>query len=316
MRYQEAYELIQVSLDSQGLVKFPISEKLKGQFFDSAVKDIAHRVVRKVNMQSFTAGGDNFVFTNADYSGQVYKVELVDSDSNSSNNKKVVPFVPESAMISDDDSNVTNVGYFLKTDVSRDTIDDTSVFGTASVSVNTLTINSTSRHHLTSGDYVILSEVIADGSSSVALNQVFYDEFVNGKRFAVTVSDLDTFTVTVTSDSTAASAMGADTISGRWVEDTQKIYFTKDVSGTVKVYYYSTPEVKNNITSMIDLPDSLIPAAIHHTVGQCLELSGALQVGAGHRALAAGLEADYLRTSRAKEAMQDILPLPLQDFVL
>ena len=110
--------------------------------------------------------------------------------------------------------------------------------------------------------------------------------------------------------------MASDTVSGQWVEDTDKIYFTKDVSGTVKVYYYSTPEVRNNVTSRIDLPDQLIPAAIHHTVGQCLELSGALQIGAGHRALAAGLEADYLKTSRAKEAMQDILPLPLQDFVL
>ena len=313
MRYQEAYELIQVSLDSQGFVQFPISEKLKSQFFDNTVKDIAHRVVRKVNVETFTAGGDNFVFTNPDYSEQVYKVELIDADSNSSNNKKVIPFVPESAMINNDDDNVTNVGYFLKTDISRDSIANTSVFSAASGSVNTLTIDSTLAHGLTTGDSVILSEIIA---VNTAANQAHYDEFINGKKFLVTVTDSDSFTISVTSNSTAAAAIAADTISGQWLEDTQKIYFTKDVSGTVKVYYYSTPEVRNSVTSRIDLPDQLIPAAIHHTVGQCLELAGALQVGAGHRALAAGLESDYLKTSRAKEAMQDILSLPLQDFVL
>ena len=313
MRYKEAYELIQVSLDSQGLVTFPITEKLKAQFFDNTIKDIAYRVVRKVNMESFTTGGDNFVFTNPDYSGQVYKVELISSNTSSSDSKSVVPFIPESAMINDDDANVTNVGYFLKTDISRDTVAVTSVFGSASGSVNTLTIDSTSAHGLTTGDYVIFSEIIA---VNTAANQAYYDEFVNGKKFSVTVTDSDTFTVSVTSNATAAAAFASDTVSGQWVEDSKKIYFSKDVSGTVKVYYYAAPEAKNSVTSRVDLPDQLIPAAIHSVVGQCLDLSGALQVGAGHRALAAGIEADYLRTSRAKEAMQDILPLPLQDFIL
>ena len=313
MRYQEAYELIQVSLDSQGLAQFPITEKLKAQFFDNVIKDIAYRVVRKVNMESFTAGGDNFAFTNPDYSGQVYKVELISSNTSSSDSKSVVPFIPESAMINDDDANVSNVGYFLKTDISRDTVAVTSVFGNASGSVNVLTVDSTSDHGLVTGDYVILSEIIA---VNTAANQAYYDEFVNGKRFVVSGVTSSAFSVTVSSDATAAAAIAADTVSGQWVEDSKKIYFSKDVSGTVKVYYYAAPEVKNSVTSRIDLPSQLIPAALHHTIGQCLDLSGALQVGAGHRALAAGIEGEYLSTSRAKEAMQDILPLPLQDFVL
>ena len=74
MRYQEAYELIQISLDNTLEVPFTVSEKLKAQLFDNFVKDIALRVVRKVVKQEFTAGGDNFAFTNPDYSGQVYKV--------------------------------------------------------------------------------------------------------------------------------------------------------------------------------------------------------------------------------------------------
>ena len=236
MRYQEAYELIQVSLDSQGLVQFPITEKLKAQFFDNVIKDIAYRVVRKVNMESFTAGGDNFAFTNPDYSGQVYKVELISSNTSSSDSKSVVPFIPESAMINDDDANVSNVGYFLKTDISRDTVAVTSVFGNASGSVNVLTVDSTSDHGLVTGDYVVLSEIIA---VDTAANQAYYDEFVNGKKFSVTKTDANTFTVSVTSDATAAAAIAADTVSGLWTEETDKIYFSKDVSGTVKVYYLS-----------------------------------------------------------------------------
>ena len=312
MRYQEAYELIQVSLDSQGLVTFPITEKLKAQFFDNTIKDIAYRVVRKVNMESFTAGGDNFVFTNPDYSGQVYKVELISSNTSSSDSKSVVPFIPESAMINNDDANVTNVGYFLKTDVSRGTVDATSTFSSVSnIVTNPLAVVST--NSLDNGDYVVLSEIIAVNTTA---NQAYYDEFVNGKRFVVSGATSSAFFVTVVSNSTVATAIAADTVSGQWVEDSKKIYFSKDVSGTVKVYYYAAPEAKNSVTSRVDLPDQLIPAAIHSVVGQCLDLSGALQVGAGHRALAAGIEADYLRTSRAKEAMQDILPLPLQDFIL
>ena len=311
MRYQEAYELIQVSLENTLEVPFPVSEKLKAQLFDNFVKDIALRVVRKVNKEEFTAGGDNFVFTNPDYSKQIYKVELVDANT-TSNNKKVIPFVPESAMIADDDDNVANVGYFIKTDVGRGTVDVDSVFGSASGSVNTLTIETVEVHGLTTGDYVRLTEIVA---VNTAANQAYYDEFINGKRFAVTVSDTDTFTVSVTSDATAAAAMAADTISGVFTEDTEKIYFTKDVSGTVKVYYYALPEVKNSTTSRVDLPDQLLTAAIHHTLGDLLNLSGKLQLGSGHKGLAYSAEKEYINTSRAKEPMQDIMSLPLQDFI-
>ena len=307
MRYQEAYELIQVSLDSTLEVPFPVTEKLKSQLFDSIVKEIALRAVRKVNMESFSPSGDNVVMTNPDYSGQVYKIELVGSSS-----KSVIPFVPESAMIDDNDANVSNVGYFIKKDISRGTVAATSVFGSASGSVNTLTIDCASDHGLTTGDYVILSEIIA---VNTAANQAYYDEFVSGKRFSITKTDADTFTVSVTSDSTAAAAFASDTVSGQWVEDTDKVYFTKDVSGTVKVYYYALPEVKNGVTSRIDLPDQLLTAAIHHTLGNLLNLSGKLQLGAGHKGLAYSVEKEYMNTSRAKEPMQDIMSLPLQDFI-
>jgi len=109
--------------------------------------------------------------------------------------------------------------------------------------------------------------------------------------------------------------MASDTISGVFTEDTEKIYFTKDVSGTVKVYYYALPEVKNSIKSRVDLPDQLLTAAIHHTLGDLLNLSGKLQLGSGHKGLAYSAEREYINTSRAKEPMQDIMSLPLQDFI-
>jgi len=312
MRYQEAYELIQVSLDSQGLVTFPITEKLKAQFFDNTIKDIAYRVVRKVNMESFTAGGDNFVFTNPDYSGQVYKVELISSNTSSSDSKSVVPFIPESAMIDNDDANVSNVGYFIKTDVGRGTVDTDSAFGAESGSTNVLTVETVVAHGLVKANKVRLTEIVAENTTA---NQAYYDEFVSGKRFSVTDTDTNTFTVNVTSDATAAAAMASDTISGVFTEETDKIYFTKDVSGTVKVYYYALPEAKNSITSRVDLPDQLLTAAIHHTLGDLLNLSGKLQLGSGHKGLAYSIEREYINTSRAKEPMQDIMSLPLQDFI-
>ena len=311
MRYQEAYELIQVSLDNTLEVPFPVSEKLKAQLFDNFVNDIALRVVRKVNKEEFTAGGDNFVFTNPDYSKQIYKVELVDANT-TSNNKKVIPFVPESAMIDNDDDNVSHVGYFIKNDTASGTVDVDSVFGASTGCENTLTVETVAAHGLSTGDYVRLTEIVAVNTVG---NQAYYDEFVSNKRFAVTVTDTDTFTVSVDSTDTAATAMASDTISGKFTKDSDKIYFTKDVSGTVKVYYYALPEPKEDVTSKIDLPDQLLTAAIHHTLGDLLNLSGKLQLGSGHKGLAYSTEKEYINTSRAKEPMQDIMPLPLQDFI-
>ena len=224
-------------------------------------------------------------------------------------------------MINDDDANVTNVGYFLKTDVSRGVIENASAFG-ASLTVedvvkNVLTIvqnaeaSGDTDHDLITGDYVTLSELVGN----VVANQVYIDEFVNGKRFDITKTSASQFTVVVISNSTASGALASDTVAGQWTEDTKKIYFSKDVSGTVKVYYYALPEVKNSITSRVDLPDQLLTAAIHHTLGDLLNLSGKLQLGSGHKGLAYSTEREYIKTSRAKDPMQDIMALPLQDFI-
>ena len=84
---------------------------------------------------------------------------------------------------------------------------------------------------------------------------------------------------------------------------------------TLKVYYYGLPEPKSSMSSRVDLPSQLIPAAIHNTLGHFLNLGGNLQVGSGHMGLARKLEQEYIETSRAKEPMPHMVPNPMQVFV-
>ena len=126
--------------------------------------------------------------------------------------------------------------------------------------------------------------------------------------------DANTFTVAVDT----SSGYGADATAGKWQEDTVKIVFNKTPSSdssTVRVFYYARPEPKTDNTSRIDLPDQLLPAAIHRAVAQLINLDGNLQLGSGHRGLAKALENEYMGTDRAREAMPDLVPQPLQDFV-
>ena len=101
MRYQEAYELIDAGVIAGG-IELPVSHNLIEIYFDQAIKEIAMRAVRKKDSQTFTASGKEYIFTKANYSGQIYKVELDQTD---------VPFVDESAIISnvDDDLPVVSL---------------------------------------------------------------------------------------------------------------------------------------------------------------------------------------------------------------
>ena len=290
MRYQEAYELIDVGVIAGG-VELPVSHNLMEIYFDQAVNDIAMRAVRKKDYQSFTTSGKTHVFTKGNYSGQIYKVEL---------DKVDVPFVDESAIISDvADDDVSKIGYYIKTDTSNGAIT-----GVSSASPSSVTSAS---HGLDTGDYVIFSEIVGHYVTATKVSHL------NGKRLAITDTGDNTFTVAVDSSSGATSYSSG----GYWQEDTNKIYLTKtpDSGNTLKVFYYAKPEPKSSLTSRVDLPAQLIPAAIHNTLGHFFNLGGNLQVGSGHMGLARKLEQEYVDTSRAKEPMPHILPNPMQSFV-
>ena len=290
MRYQEAYELIDTGVIAGG-VELPVSHNLMEIYFDQAVNDIAMRAVRKKDYQSFTTSGKTHVFTKSNYSGQIYKVEL---------DKVDVPFVDESAIISDvADDDISKIGYYIKTDTSNGTIT-----GISSATASSVTSAS---HGLDTGDYVIFSEIVGHYVTATKVSHL------NGKRLAITDTGDNTFTVAVDSSSSTTSYSSG----GYWQEETHKIYLTKtpDSGDTLKVFYYAKPEPKTSLTSRVDLPDQLIPAAIHNTLGHFLNLGGNLQVGSGHMGLARKLEQEYIETSRAKEPMPHMVPNPMQAFV-
>ena len=292
MRYQEAYELIDVGIIASG-IEIPITESLKSIYFDKAIEQIAMRSVQKKNIEEFAVSGKEYIFTNEDYSGQVYKVEL---------DQKDVPFVDESAVISNsEDDDVSHIGYFLKTDNSK-----TGVITNVSQASNAQ-ITSVG-HGLTTNDYVIISEV--NGATEVNTD----DDIVNGRRGVVYVMGSDTFTL---SPSINTSGGYAYQNGGIFELDNKKIHLTKNPSSgtTLKVYYYAKPLRKKNVRSRIDLPDQLIPAAVHTTLGHFVNLGGNLQVGSGHMGLAKKIEQEYIETSRAKEPMPHLIPNPMQSFV-
>ena len=298
MRYLEAYELITTSLMANNL-PFPTTEPLVAQFFDDHVINVALKCNQKVNSEELTLSGTNIAFTNSDiqankFTKQVFKVERTDDNGD----KVAIPFIPESAVLTGDDNNISHLGYYLKTDISRGTITGMST-GATSVTV-------TSANTLDANDYVIISEV---AGNTGALNNS-WDTIVNGKRFKVNSATSSNFAIT-----TSSSTPGTYTSGGVWVEDTNKIYFNKSVSDTITVYYYSLPEAKNSNKSRIDIPDQLITAAMHYTFADIYFLTSNLELGGPHRNLAASIEKEFMMINRSKEAMQDILPAPLQDFI-
>lgn len=295
MRYQEAYEIIDIGIVSNG-IEIPITETLKTIYFDKAVEQIAMRSVLKKNIEEFTTSGKEYIFNNEDYSGQVYKVELDNKD---------VPFVDEASVISGiSDDNISHIGYFLKTDNSR-----TGIITNVTQSANAV-ITSTA-HGLTTNDYIIISEVKG------ATEAVTGNDIINGRSNVGTIPSDDQFTLNPAKDTTNGTNAHAYISGGIWELDNKQIHLTKTPSAgkTLKVYYYSKPLKKDSVRSRIDLPDQLIPVAIHETLGHFLNLAGNLQLGTGQMGLAKKIEKDYIETSRAKEPMPHLMPNPMQVFV-
>ena len=296
MRYREAYELIDAAVGKAEL-GFPVTETLKAMFFDQEVENIGLRVVRKSILESFTAGGKEFVLTDNKRSNKVYKVELEDGTGST----KAVPYLDDAVMFySTDEDTISNLAYTLRMDATSGSI-------TGGTRANPCAITSAS-HGLDSGDFVIFSEIDGLNLSATGVNAI------NGKRLAVTVTDANTYTVAVDT----SSGYDAVATAGKWQEDTVKIVFNKTPSTdstAIRVFFYARPEPKTDNSSRIDIPNQLIPAAIHRAVAQLVNLDGNLQLGSGHRGLAKALEAEYMGTDRAREAMPDLIPQPLQDFV-
>jgi hypothetical protein len=296
MRYREAYELIDAAVNKAD-IGYPVTEKLKAMFFDQEVENIGLRLVKKSILESFTASGKEFILTDNKRSNKIYKVELEDGTGTT----KAVPYLDDSVMFyTTDEDLISNIAYTLRTDATSGSL-------TSGTRANPCSITSAS-HGLDSGDYVIFSEVVGLDLSATSVNAL------NGNRLAVTVMDANIFSVAVDT----SSGYGAVATAGKWQEDTVKIVFNKTPSSdstSIRVFYYARPEPKTDNTSRVDLPPQLIPAAIHRAAAQIINLDGNLQLGSGHRGLAKALENEYMGTDKAREAMPDLVPQPLQDFV-
>ena len=292
MRYREAYELIEAGLMAHD-ISFPVTEKLKSTFFDENIKQIAQRVVRNEASETFTTTKTKeFTFTNSDVTNSIYRVTYDD---------KLIPFVPEGSLGDNiDDDDVAQLGYYFKKD------DRLSGSITAATSANPIAITSNG-HELSTGDHVIISGIAGLLSSSTSSSEV------NSVRHAVTSTGANTFTIPID----GSSYNVAYTSGGTWQKDDTKIMFNKNVDAgkTLKVYYYSLPTAKVDDTSRIDLPDQLIPAAIHYSVAHILALNGNLQLSSGHNGIALIIEKNYLDTDRSREAFPNLLNLPLQEFI-
>ena len=57
MRYIDAYEIVQASLDGK-VGGFPVTERLLSEYLDSAVQDVGKRVVRDVGIYSYNRWKD------------------------------------------------------------------------------------------------------------------------------------------------------------------------------------------------------------------------------------------------------------------
>jgi len=291
MRYQEAYELIDASLLNAELA-FPVLESTKQFVFDNKVQEIGQRVVKKANSETFTTSGVRvYTFTNLDVTTQVYKVELA---------KENVPFIAEGATnVNIDNDDIDNIGYYLK----DETVSDGTI--TAVTAANPATVTSAA-HGLETGDVVFIDGIVGMIAATGTKSEI------NDKRHRVTYTGTNTFTIPVNTTGYVAYSTG-----GTWVQQGLRIYFTKDTNAgaTLTVYYYAKPTARDQVTDTIDLPDQLIPPAVHYTIAELLSYNGNLQRASGHNGMASQMEQNYVSTKRAREAMPDIMRLPLQDFI-
>ena len=292
MRYKEAYELVDAALLNANL-EFPVLEATKSFIFDNKVQEVGLRTVKKHNTETFsTTGGRAFTFTNPDITTQVYKVELGD---------KNVPFVPEGGTNSNAaNDDIDQIGFYLKNEtVSEGTI-------SAATAANPIVVTSAS-HGLETGDFVFIDNIAGLISATGSKSEV------NDKRHRVTYQAANTFSIPIDGSGYAVSYSSG----GTWIKKGLRLYFTKDADtgGTITVYYYASPSPKDTNLDTVDLPDQLIPSVVHYTIGELLSYNGNLQRASGHMGLAQKIEDNYVVTHRAREAMPDILRLPLQDFI-
>ncbi len=253
MRYQEAYTLVNDKVKKHDIV---VGERILDNLFDTAVKDLGLRVVRKEDYEEFSASGTTYVFTKANFSQQVFRVQR-DSDE---------PLPPSDKSILKAESG--SRGYYIDRNFTTGLI-------TAGTQADPIKLTSAS-HGKVTGDHVFLSEIVGLLSAAGVLSAL------NDLKHTITKVDDDNFSVDI--DGSAYAVAWAS--GGKW--ECQNYILTLGASpdnGTIKVDYIAKPEIRTSLSSRIDLPDSLLMACIFTVLAKVYELEGDLIIPMGDRAI-------------------------------
>ena len=256
MRYKEAYETVQKALDKHNVVT---GERFLDVLFDATINFFGITLVKKIRLEEIAASGVNeYVITNEDFSGNVRRVDI--------DNGSPIPFIPEeSTYKTDSEDYYTDLekqqGFNIRKGTTEGTI-------TAGTSADPIVLTSAS-HGLTTGYRLTLSEIVGLLSATGALSAL------NDLKHTITVVDDDNFSVDID-----GSAYGvAYSSGGKWRNDNNYLYLSKAPdSGTINLRYYKKPIARVSLTSLIDLPDLLVEAAIFKVIADSLDFEGPIQV--------------------------------------
>lgn len=292
MRYKEGYELVNRRTNKHNI---ETGERLLDTLFDTAVKDLGLRLVRKPDYEEFTVVGNEYVFTKENFAGQPQRVQV---------DKEVpLPFVDRASL----KISAGSRGFYIDKNVTTGLI-------TAGTQASPIVLTSTA-HELVTSDHVYLSEIvglITSGELSV----------LNDIKHTITRIDDDNFSVAIDGSAFTAWSSG-----GKWECQNNVLVLGATPDGdTVKVSYIAKPELRTSLVSRIDLPDSLLMACIHTVIAEVYDLEGKIPVqhgdkvfmvdiGLEHKNKALIAENKYLQESYRRDPVPYILPSAMRELV-
>ena len=251
MRYKEAYDVV---LDKVEKHKLVVGERLLNTLFDTTVKDLGLRLVRKEDYEEFTVLGNSYVFTKENFNGQVFRVQRGTDDP--------LPYVDKSSLVIESGSR----GFYIDRNFTTGLI-------TAGTSADPIVLTSTG-HGKVTGDHVFLSEIVG------LLNATGELSALNDLKHTITRVDDDNFSVDIDGSGYAVAYSSG----GKWecVNYVLQLGATPD-NGTLKVDYVAKPEVRSSLTSRIDLPEALLMTCIQTVLADLYDLEGDIPLPAGDR---------------------------------
>lgn len=281
MRYQEAYTLVNDKVKKHDIV---VGERILDNLFDTAVKDLGLRVVRKEDSEDFAVSGRTYVFTKENISEQIIRVQR-DSDE---------PLPPSDKSILKLETG--SRGYYIDQDVNTGLI-------TAGTSADPIVLTSVA-HGRTTGDHVFLSEIVGLLSAAGALSAL------NDLKHTITVVDDDNFSIDI--DGSAYAVAWAS--GGKWECQNKVLTLgaTPD-NGTITVDYVAKPEKRTSLSSRIDLPDTLVWACIFGVLAKIYETEGDIIVPVGDRAIILK-PGDKYESKALKEENRYLLQLHMREY--